>query len=97
MKKITTKLGKMRKAVDWVVYPPQKDGRTIIQADNYIAVFGPDGRGLLSKRQGGGAYFVHLSPACGATPVEVPQEVVQEVLAAQPKSGDEVGPGVRFA
>ena len=88
--RINAKLGKMRKAVDWVVYPQKKDGRIIIQSDAYIACFHNDGsrKGLLSKRQSGGAYFMHLSPMCGATMVEIPQTVIDDALAHQPKSGD---------
>lgn len=104
MKKIHAKLGTMRKVVDWVVYPAQKDGRVTIQADNYIAMFStrpdgevPTGKVLLSKRQAGGAYFIHLSPACGATLVDLPDEVRDAALAAEPKSGDRIGPGVVFA
>ena len=103
MKKITAKLGTMRKAVEWVVYPPQNDSRIIIQSSTYIAAFAgpqnaiPQGKCLLSKRQSGGAYFVHLSPMCGASFVDLPDEVLAAALAAQPKSGDQVGPGVVFA
>lgn len=98
--KITAKLGKMRKAVEWTVYPAQKDGRVILQSSNYIAAFGgpsgsiPPGRALLSKRQGGGAYFMHLSPMCGATLVDIPSEVIQEALDAVPQKGDHIGGGV---
>ena len=87
---ITAKLGNMRKAVEWTVYPPQRDGRIVIQSDSRIAMFHNDGSGkcLLSKHRSGGAYFLHLSPACGATVVPVPQDVIDAALAAQPKSGD---------
>jgi hypothetical protein len=93
---VNAKLGNMRKAVDWTVYPEKKDGRIIIQAEHYIAMFKKDGDGLLSKRQQGGAYFVHLSPMCGAEPVKVPPEVVQDAIKAQSmyKKLDEGGEGV---
>lgn len=95
---ITTKLGNMRKAVEWTVYPSKKDGRIIIQSDTRIAIFKDDGsrRGLLSKRQSGGAYFVHLSPMCGAAPVDIPQGVIDACLHAQSmyKKLDEGGDGV---
>ena len=95
MPSIIAKLGTMRKEVEWTIYPPHKDGRIILQSEHYIAVFDTSGRGLLSKRQGGGAYFLHLSPACGAGPVMVPQDVILAALAAQPQPGQEIGPGVR--
>jgi len=87
---ITAKLGDMRKSVEFTVYPSQKDGRIVIQADTRIAMFHNDGsgRGLLSKRVQGGAYFLHLSPACGAKVVPIPQDVIDAALAAQPQSGD---------
>ena len=93
---ITAKLGSMRKSVDWTVYPPQKDGRIVIQSDKRIALFHNDGtnKGLLSKSCPSGAYFVHLSPACGATVVDIPQDVIDAALAAQPQSGDHIGHGV---
>jgi len=100
MQKIHAKLGNMRKVVDWVVYPSQKDSRIVIQADTRIAAFAgpqnaiPPGKCLLSKRQPGGAYFLHLSPMCGATMVDLPDDVRDAAIAAQPQSGDKIGPGV---
>ena len=89
---ITAKLGNMGQAVEWTVYPSQKDGRIVIQSDKRIAVFHNDGsrKGLLSKHQNGGAYFVHLSPACGATVVDIPQDVIDAALASQGQPGDVV-------
>ena len=93
---ITTKLGKMRKAVEWIVYPASKDGRIKIQSDHRIATFHNDGsnKALLSKYVSSGAYNLHLSPLCGATVVDIPQDVVDAALAVQPQSGDRIGPGV---
>ena len=92
MQKIRAKLGRMRKVVEWVVYPAKKDGRIVIQSDKRIAMFHNDGsnKGLLSKSCPNGAYFLHLSPACGAEVVEIPQGVIDAALAAQPKSGDKI-------
>lgn len=91
---VNAKLGKMRKAVDWVVYPGESDEITI-QSDHYIAAFSKTTRqGVLSKYCGSGAYFHHLLPMMGAGPIEVPQELVDECLKVQPKKGDQVGPGV---
>jgi hypothetical protein len=92
--RITAKIGNMRKAVQWTVYPAKKDGRIVIQSSSYIAVFDATGNGLLSARQSGGAYFLHLSPACGAKPVQVTRDVVEAALAAQPQKGDHIGFGV---
>lgn len=92
---ITAKLGNMRNEVEWIVYPPSKDGRIIIQSDHRIAVFHDDGsnKGLLSDHKKNGAYFMHLSPACGAKVVDVPQAVITAALAAQPQNGDTIGNG----
>jgi len=96
---ITAKLGNMRKLVGWTVYPAKKDGQIVIQSDKRIALFRNDGsnKGLLSKHQSSGAYFVHLSPLCGATVVTIPQEVIDDAIAAQPQPGDHIGHGVYVA
>jgi hypothetical protein len=93
---VTAKLGKMRKEVRWIVYPAQKDGRIVIQADKRIALFTNDGsnKGFLSKSVSSGAYFLHLSPACGATVVDIPQAVIDAALAVQPQKGHQIAPGV---
>jgi hypothetical protein len=96
---INAKLGTMRKSVQWSVYPQKKDGRIVIQSNKRIAVFHDDGsnKGLLSKSCPSGAYFLHLSKACGATDVDIPQDVIDAALEAQPVSGDKIGPGVFVA
>lgn len=104
MNTITAKLGNMRKAVEWVVYPAGRivtsnpNGSITIQSDHRIASFDPKtGRGYLSAHKGAGAYFMHLQPFLGATEVLVPRDVIVAALAAQPQSGDEIGPGVTIA
>lgn len=100
MQRITAKLGTMRKAAEWVVYPSPHDGAVglVIQSDHRIARIYPEtGKGILSVHKGSGAYFVHLNGILGATVIDVPQDVIDAALAAQPKSGDEIGPGVRVA
>jgi hypothetical protein len=79
----------MRKAVRWTIYPRRKDqGGITIQSSAYICAFNPETReGMLSKRCSGGAYFLHLSPALGAKPIKVPQDVVDAVLAKAPGPG----------
>lgn len=97
---VTGKLGDMRKAVEWTVYPQAKDGsdesRIILQSHaRIVAIDTAKGKGLLSKACPSGAYFVHLHPAAGAKVVDVPADMIEAAKAAQPKSGDEIGPGVR--
>lgn len=96
IKTIRARLGGMRAEADFVVYPPQKDGRIVIQSEHRIAIFLNDGsnKGLLSKHRPGGAYFQHLSPACGAEVVDVPQAVIDAAVAAQPQPGDNIGGGI---
>ena len=94
MKNIIAKLGTMRKAKSFTVYPPTSDGRIIIQTSDRICSFMPDGVGVLSAASKSGAYFHHLSPALGATGIVVPPDVVAAALAAQPQRGDVIGPGV---
>jgi len=70
---MTGKLGTMRKAVEWVVYPIKSD-RIIVQSATRIAEFCPKtGVGRLSKSCHGGAYFTDL---IFATPIQVPQEFI---------------------
>jgi len=102
--KINAKLGNMRKSVEWTVYPAQKDGRVVIQSSKRIAAFDsigagsiPQGKVLLSKNQPNGAYFIHLSPMCGATLEVLPDDVRDAALASQPQSGDHIGHGVYVA
>ena len=99
--RITAKLGTMRKPAEFIVYPVrtnQTDRNLLIQSDTRIASFDPvTGRGVLSRARPNGAYFIHLSPALGATEVTVPADVIAAARGAQPRSGDEIGPGVYVA
>jgi hypothetical protein len=103
MKSVIAKLGNMRKSTDWIVYPQSRtadrDATTlIIQSNSRICEFdAATGAGMLSAHRTSGAYFIHLSPLLGATPITVPAEVIAAVLDAQPKSGDRIGPGVTIA
>lgn len=109
IKRVIAKLGTMRKTVDWIVYPQQSVRNTqtgavapltptvIIQSDRRICAFDPStGRGILSADYRG-ANFAHLNKSLGATDIVVPPDVIMAVLAAQPKSGDSIGPGVYVA
>ena len=84
----TAKLGRMRKPDNWVVYPRKTGEKLVVQAGAYICSFDAEtGEGMLSKRQSGGAYFMHLSEAFGAKPVKVPQEVINAALTVEPGAG----------
>lgn len=96
MRSVTAKLGTMRKAVEWTVYPRNSaTSSVIIQSDHRIAEFDPaTGAGWLSVHKPNGAYFMHLNKFLGATVVAVPREVIDAALAAVPLPGEEIGPGV---
>jgi len=97
---VTAKLGNMRKEARFIVYPrPTNVGDDYkditIQSDKRICRFNPETRkGLLSSGKGGHPGFHTLHPALGAMEVEIPQTLIDEILAHQPKKGDEVAPGL---
>lgn len=95
MKMVLAKLGNMKKVQEFIVYPAQAGLDTVkIQSDKRICVFDPvTGKGVLSAQKQSGAYGVHLY-APDAMPVEVPKEVIEQVMSARPKKGDVIGPGV---
>lgn len=91
--KIMAKLGNMRKAVEWIIYPKERDSENItIQSDHRIAVVDlKAGICLLSKHCSSGAYRRHLSKLAGATVVPISAELVAEIISKQPKAGDTLG------
>lgn len=100
LKSVTLKLGNMRKAVNWTVYPrPTNVGpeytEVTIQSDSRICKFDTVTRkGLLSKHCPNGAYFIHLARHLGATEVEIPQEVVDQIVGCIPQPGTHIGANV---
>jgi hypothetical protein len=86
IKKVTAKLGKMRKPQEFVVYPKSEGdrGRLKVQSDKSIGIFDPStGEGLLNIKSS-----YHFT---GAEPFTFPKEFVEECIAAQPKKGDTIG------
>jgi len=82
VKNVTGKLGNMRKAVEWVLYPQTADEPhiVIIQSERRIAQVNlTTGLAVLSTGKGGHNGFMHLSPALGATSVNVPPEMLAEL------------------
>jgi len=91
-KEINAKLGNMRKAADWTIYPHNDNGNIVIQSDTRICKFDPTtGKGVLSRNVPNGAYFHHLNKFLGAIDVVVPREVIDACIDNQPKSGDKIG------
>jgi hypothetical protein len=78
------KLGSMRKARDWTLYPQSEADKTnnciIIQCNNRIARVNLDTkRALLSDGKGGHQGFIKLSPLMGATAEVVPDAVIEQL------------------
>lgn len=98
MKTINAKLGKMRKVMNWVVYPfNQESEKARIQTDTYIAEINlKTGEGILAGPHAGGAYFHHLVMGKRQT-IQISPELLEEIKAANPQSGTLIGPGVRIA
>ena len=102
VRSVSLKLGNMRKAEEFVVYPASRtvggEPLTMIQSSHRIATLDPaTGKGLLSAYRANGAYFLHLNPMFRPMPITVSAEVLAEILGARPNSGDEIGPGVYVA
>jgi hypothetical protein len=80
-KNVTGKMGNMKKAVDWVLYPQQPDSldTVIIQSDKRIAKVDLNtGKAVVSNGKGHPG-FICLSPALGATTVDVPPDMLQTI------------------
>lgn len=90
---ITCKLGNMRKAVEWTICPQDSTtpNEIVIQADKRIAkVFLDKGKAILSDGKGGHPGYMKLLFSLGATVVDVPSEVIQELkdkIAKNPQVG----------
>lgn len=95
MKRISAKLGKMRKVAEWVVYPDLRNGLVVIQCDKRICAFDPNtGKGKLSAAHNYPIFVTLQMP--NAETIIVPPEVIAAALAAQPKKGDAIVPGVAY-
>lgn len=96
MRQVNAKLGKMRKAVDWVVYPTTNGGDAdtiVIQSDKRIAYFSQTtGKGRLSPSCNYPIFGTAHMP--GSEPIEVSPEFITECLNARARKGDTIGGGV---
>ena len=100
MKTVHGKLGTMRKAVDWVVYPNSynasksktEGAQTLfIQSDKRACAINVEtGKGMLSNGRGHPGFHSTMA-ALGAKEIDVPREFIDECLGAEPKSGDVIG------
>jgi len=92
MQRVIGKLGKMRKEVDWTVYPGTKgDGKLFVQSDKRaVAIDLATKKGMLSNGKGHPGF--HSTQAfCGAVEVDIPDDFLQACINAQPQSGDAIG------
>lgn len=98
-KTVELKLGNMRKSAEFVVYPTRSDGGVqsnfIVQSDKRIArINKTTGAGVLSNGKGHPGFHALLF---NTIPITVSAEILKQLSENQPKSGDEVGPGVTIA
>jgi hypothetical protein len=97
MKQVTAKFGKMRKAVEWVVYPQgQGDAdRLQLQSDHRCIIIDAEKRvGLLSPHVANYPTFAHCGLVGREIIKDVPQEIIDAAKQARPQRGDQIGGGV---
>jgi hypothetical protein len=93
MKTITLKVGNMNKAQVFVVYPdstiPENNAHFKLQSDKRMAfVNRQTGKGIITKK---GCFFVHTQVPGNTVDIQVSPEVLAEIAACQPHSGDRIG------
>lgn len=91
---VTGKMGNMRKVVEWTVYPTQgeDDRNRTIQSDSRIAKINLDtGKAVLSKGRKGAA-FIDLMAIRGATEVDCPQDIIDQLNNLDADHGTQSGP-----
>lgn len=91
---INLKLGNMRKAQDFTLYPVTDPSEVTIQSSNRIAQINTKtGKGVLSDGKGGHQGFHKLNPFLGATEVELTKEQLDLIMEgiSQQKPLDEAG------
>lgn len=105
MKQVYGKVGNMRKAVEWTVYPVSYNksktesagARTLfVQSDKRALSINLDtNKGMLSNGKGHPS-FMSVNKFMGGTEVDVPQDFIDQCLEKQPKTGDKIGTGFYF-
>lgn len=83
---IEAKLGNMRKAQEFIVYPfAEGEVEFKIQSDQRIARINIEtGKGVLSKGRSNGAYGIDLMPIRGAMEIDVPAEIAEKLKGLAP-------------
>lgn len=94
---ITAKLGNMRKAAEFTLYPGDDPTAIIIQSDKRIAQINVEtGEGVLSSGMGGHPGFHALSKFLGATEITVSKELCEELKSKQAEYEIQPGGGIRI-
>lgn len=98
IKQVTLKIGNMRKAQDFVVYPDKGGGEITIQSNDCIAKVNAETGETFWARNKGGAYPHHLFTRfrgnLGSGTITLTADELQSVKDAQAQKGDQIGPGV---
>lgn len=87
---VSGKMGNMRKADEWVVYPRKspEDTEVTIQCERRIArVNLATGKAMLSDGKGGHQGFHKLMPLLGAKEVDCPPEMLETLKALPIQTG----------
>lgn len=85
---VTAKIGRQRKARDFIAFKDDK-GNIIAQGDDCIFQINPETREAVYNLKGG--YFPHLSPLLGAKAGKVPQEFIDALEKVLWNEGDLIG------
>lgn len=94
--RVTFKIGTMRKEADWVVYPADRTAgeespTLFVQSDKRaLSIDLSTGKGMLSNGKGHPG-FHSVARFMGATEVDVPPDLIEKLIAAQPQRGDTIG------
>ena len=92
---VSVKIGNMRKAQNFVVYPGSDDATLSVQSDTcYAKIDVATGKARFANVPGG-AYSHSL--IFKGKDIIVPPEIVEQFKAAKPKSGDCIGGNVFIA
>lgn len=101
MKLVNVKIGKMRKPDSCVVYPETREGeRIFIQGERLVALIDPKTGEAVINHNTGSSYPTswHLAKSHPKTySATFPEDLLNEIKAAMPKSGDKIGGGVYIA
>lgn len=96
MREVSIKIGNMRKAQDFVIYPDTGSGKLTLQSKDCIISVNVLTGEAKWVRQRGGAYFSHLiiGGDLGNGTCVFTQDELLSLKDVQPKVGDKIGSGV---